>query len=198
VSAPGLTKILAKLSAKPISVNEAGKFVRPILHPCGSRVGKQPMYTEGNEILIVDSDAARRELCERVLSEEGFAVTAVAEGFSAIRAAGRRRFAVAIAAVRLPGTLDGPTTLREIRARRPGLRALLVDAGAHRPELPDDCCEEFIAAPFKGRELLGCVFELLQRPDPVRRGRDRACYPAPALRAAAGAGTTRGTAGTGA
>ena len=132
------------------------------------------MRTEASEILIVDSDEPRRRLCERVLIEEGFAVTAVAEGFSAVRAASCRRFAAAIVAVRLPGTLDGPTTLRLMRARRPGLRALFVDAGLHRPYLSDDRCDEFIAAPFKGRELLGCVFELLQRPDPVRRGRDRA------------------------
>ena len=132
------------------------------------------MYPEGNEILIVDSEAARRQLCELVLAEEGFAVTAVAEGFSAIRAASCRRFALTIAAVRLPGTLDGVTTAQLVRARQPWLRALFVDVGAHRPALPEDGCDEFIAAPFKGRELLGCVFELLQRENPALRDRDRA------------------------
>ena len=57
------------------------------------------MYPEGKRILVIDDDARRRELCERVLIEEGFAVTAVPEGFSAIRAAQSGRFALAIAAV---------------------------------------------------------------------------------------------------
>ena len=132
------------------------------------------MYPEGQHILIVDSEAARRQLCARVLAEEGFAVTAVAEGFSAVRAANRRRFALAIAAVRLPGTLDGISTIDLIRARQPWLKALFTDKAPQWPALPEAGCDDFIATPFKGRELLGCVFELLQRGDPLSRDHDGA------------------------
>lgn len=132
------------------------------------------MYPEGNEILVVDSEATRRQLCERVLAEEGFSVIAVAEGFSAIRAASRRRFALTIAALRLPGSIDGATTLHLIRVRQPSLKALFTDAVARRPSLPAGGCDDFIASPFNGRELLGCVFELLQREPPARRDRGRA------------------------
>ncbi len=121
------------------------------------------MYPEGKQILVIDDDAGRRQLSERVLLAEGFAVTAVGDGFSAIRAARRDRFLLAIAAVSLPGTLDGPTTLRQLRARQPWLKALFADAAVCRSRCPEHAGDDFIAAPFGRRELLGCVFELLQR-----------------------------------
>ena len=121
------------------------------------------MYPEGQRILVIDDDAPRRQLIERILIEEGFAVTAVALGFSAIRAAAGGRFALAIAAVSLPGTLDGPTTMRQLRGRQPWLRALFTGDVAQWPRLPDRIGDEFIPFPFHHRDLLGCVFELLQR-----------------------------------
>jgi DNA-binding response OmpR family regulator len=121
------------------------------------------MYPEGQQVLIVDDDAQRRQLIERTLIEEGFAVIAVAEGFSAIRAAASDRFAVAIAAVSLPGTLDGPATMRQLRGRQPRLKALFTGDVAQWPRRPDGICDDFIPSPFHRRDLLGCVFELLQR-----------------------------------
>lgn len=122
------------------------------------------MDPEAQQILVIDGDALRRQRSERILSEEGFIVTAVAEGFSAIRAAATRRFALALAAVQLPGTLDGPATLRQLRARQPWLKALFTGEVAGRPWWwPAPACDDFIAAPFHRRDLLGCVFELLQR-----------------------------------
>jgi DNA-binding response OmpR family regulator len=121
------------------------------------------MYPDGKQILVIDEDAGRRRLSERILIAEGFAVTAVTEGFSAIRAARCGRFALAIASVSLPGTLDGLTTMRELRARQPWLRALFTGDVAGRPRHPDGDCDDFIPSPFLGRDLLGCVFELLQR-----------------------------------
>ena len=134
------------------------------------------MYPEAQQIIVIDSDERRRQLSARVLGEEGFAVTAVAEGFSAIRAAGRCRFALALAAVQLPGTIDGPTTVRQVRARQPWLKALFTGDVAGRPWWPDPYCDDFIAAPFHRRVLLGCVFELLQREvgHTSRRDRSRA------------------------
>jgi len=121
------------------------------------------MYPDGQEILIIDDDARRRELSTRVLSEAGFAVTAVSEGFSAIRAAGSRRVALAIVAVELPGVLDGPSTVRQIRTRQTWLKTLFTGDVARRQWRRNSDCDDFIAAPFDRRDLLGCVFELLQR-----------------------------------
>ena len=128
------------------------------------------MYPEAEHILVIDSDPRRRELTKEVLAAEGFAVTAVADGFSAIRVAGRQRFALVVAALRLPGTLDGAGTLRQLRARQPGLKALFTGELAARSLRPERECDEFISAPFDRRELLGCVFELLQRGAAARLG----------------------------
>jgi two-component system phosphate regulon response regulator OmpR len=124
---------------------------------------EQQMYPEGQQILVIDDDARRRQLIERTLIEEGFTVTAVAEGFSAIRAAASDRFVLAIAAVSLPGTLDGPATLRQLRGREPRLKVLFTGDVMQWPRRPDRICDDFIPSPFHRRDLLGCVFELLQR-----------------------------------
>jgi DNA-binding response OmpR family regulator len=124
---------------------------------------EQQMYPEGQQVLVIDDDARRRDLIERTLIAEGFAVTAVAEGFSAIRAAASDRFALAIAAVNLPGTLDGPATMRQLRGRQPRLKVLFTGDVTQWPRRPDRICDDFIPSPFHRRDLLGCVFELLQR-----------------------------------
>jgi CheY-like chemotaxis protein len=121
------------------------------------------MYPEGKRILVIDDDTRRRALCERVLVEEGFAVTAVPEGLSAIRAARSGRFELAITAVGLPGMLDGLTTMRQLRARQPWLKALFTGEVACRPRCPDHDLDDFIPSPFGRCDLLGGVFELLQR-----------------------------------
>lgn len=134
------------------------------------------MYPVGQNVLIVDDDLARRQQIERILAEEGFAVATASEGFAALRAAGEKRFSLIISAVDLPGTLDGVTTVRRLRARQPRLKALFTGEFARGPRWAGRDCDEFIAAPFHRRELLGCVFELLQRDslpgsDLVRRSR---------------------------
>ena len=121
------------------------------------------MYPDQQHILLIDHEAERRQLCERVLLDEGFAVTAMAEGISAIRAAQSRQFALAVTAMDLPGTLDGPTTIRQLRARQPWLRALFTGDVLQRPLWRSRDRDEFIPVPFHRRDLIGCVFELLHR-----------------------------------
>lgn len=121
------------------------------------------MPLETQHVLVIDDNAERRQMIAGVLGGEGFAVTAAAEGFSAVRAAGGQGYALALVAVALPGMLDGATTVRQIRARQPWLKALFTGEAAQRPRSPGCDCDDFIAAPFHRRDLLGCVFELLQR-----------------------------------
>jgi DNA-binding response OmpR family regulator len=135
---------------------------------------ERPMFPEGQNILLIDGEPRRRRHSERVLATDGFPVTAVAEGFSAIRTVARRRFALAVIAVDLPGTLDGVATLRQLRARQPWLRTLFTGDPASRPRRLDPDRDDFIAAAFHSHELLGCVFELLQREPLFARGRDLA------------------------
>jgi two-component system, OmpR family, response regulator MprA len=121
------------------------------------------MYPEGQEILVVLDDNQRRERAVRILADEGFAVSEAAEGLAALRAIGSRRFALIVAASRLPGSLDGRTTVRQARARQPWLKALYIEDGTCRPARRNPNTDDVIAAPFERHELVGCTFELLLR-----------------------------------
>src|SRR5579859_4228951 len=105
------------------------------------------MPPEVQHVLVIDDNAARRQMIAGVLGGEGFAVTAVAEGFSAIRVAGGQGYALALVAVALPGMLDGAATVRQIRGRQPWLKALFTGEAAQRPHRPGGDCDDFIAAP---------------------------------------------------
>ena len=65
------------------------------------------MYPVEQEILVVEGDETARALIEQTLVEQGFAVVAVADGNAALRQIEARPFAVVIAEIGLPGTLDG-------------------------------------------------------------------------------------------
>jgi DNA-binding response OmpR family regulator len=121
------------------------------------------MYLEFHALLIVDPDEARRGITAAVLRDEGFPVTVATDGFAALRAIGADRFSLVIAALRLPGTLDGVATMRRARAKRPGIRFLLVADYPDMPVWPTHDADDVIAAPFHRWELLGCIFELLGR-----------------------------------
>ena len=121
------------------------------------------VYPQGNDILVVVHEPERRERIVRLLADEGFAVTAAAEGLAALRASADRRLGLVVAAMDLPGSLDGPTTVRQARQHHPGLKVLYTGEPAVRPALSNPDTEDFIAAPFERHELIGCVFELLHR-----------------------------------
>ena len=125
--------------------------------------GERGMYPESQEILVVDEDDTRRRSIEAILRDEGFPVTSATAGLGALRAINRRDFALVVTAMGLPGTLDGVTTMRQARGKRPRLKFLLVADYPRAPSRVDRDAEDMIAAPFQRWELLGCVFELLQR-----------------------------------
>jgi CheY-like chemotaxis protein len=120
------------------------------------------MYPEEQGILVVDDDAARRRRIAQILAGDNFVVTVASEGLTALRKLGERRFALIISALQLPGSLDGPATLRQARLRQPWLKALFIDEG--RSPIPiDPDRDDFITSPVERWQLLGCVFEMLQR-----------------------------------
>ena len=114
------------------------------------------------EILVIDGDEGARALIGQILAEQGFRVTAVGDGGAALRRIEARPFALVVAEIRLPGPLDGMTTIRQARTRQPGLKCLFTSEFAPAAGLNVEL-EDFIAKPFDRRDLLGCAFELLQR-----------------------------------
>jgi DNA-binding response OmpR family regulator len=121
------------------------------------------MYPVEQEILVIDSDKTARALIEQTLLDQGFTVTAVADGQAALRQIKAKPFALVVAEIRLPGTLDGFTTVRQARALQPLLKCLFTSRFAPARPWSNAERDEFIAKPFHRRELLGCVFELLER-----------------------------------
>ena len=115
------------------------------------------------EILVVDGDETARTLIEQTLAEEGFAVTAVTDGGEALRQIEAKPFALIVAEIQLPGALDGLATVRRARERQPRLKCLFTAGFVSPPLWSNGELEDFIAKPFHRRELLGCVFELLER-----------------------------------
>jgi DNA-binding response OmpR family regulator len=121
------------------------------------------MYPEGLEILVVIDDAEQRARVARTLDNEGFSVTVASEGFAALRAIGARRYTLIVAAARLPGSLDGKTTVRQARARQPWLKALYIEDSVQQRDRGKPNIDDVIITPFERHELIGCTFELLQR-----------------------------------
>jgi DNA-binding response OmpR family regulator len=115
------------------------------------------------EILVIDGDEGARALIGQTLAEQGFTVTAVGDGNAALRRIEAKPFALVVAEIRLPGPLDGMTTMRQARARQPGLKCLFTSELASAALWNNDELDDFIGKPFHRRELVGCVFELLQR-----------------------------------
>jgi DNA-binding response OmpR family regulator len=121
------------------------------------------MYPVEQAILVVDGDDTARALIEHTLADQGFAVTAVADGQAALSQIETKPFAAVIAEIRLPGTLDGLMAVRRARALQPRLKCLFTSRLAPAPPWCNHELDEFIAKPFHPRELLGCVFELIER-----------------------------------
>jgi DNA-binding response OmpR family regulator len=122
------------------------------------------MHLVGQEVLVVIDDRERRERVARTLANEGFPVTEAAQGLAALRSIGRQHYALIIAAARLPGSLDGPLTVRQARARQPWLKALFIDDRRGWHHRGDSDTDDFLTTPFERHELIGCTFELLHRP----------------------------------
>jgi DNA-binding response OmpR family regulator len=115
------------------------------------------------EILVIDGDERTRTLIEQTLAEQGFTVTTVGDGDAALRRIEAKPFALVVAEIRLPGSLDGMTTVQYARAQQPGLKCLFTSGFAPAHHWNNVELDDFIAKPFRRRELVGCVFELLQR-----------------------------------
>ena len=119
------------------------------------------------EILVIDGDERAQTRIGETLAEQGFTVTAVGDGSAALCRIEAKHFALVVAEICLPGPLDGMTTIQQARARQPGLKCLFT-SGFASAALLDNELDDFIAKPFHRRELLGCMFELLQREAGVR------------------------------
>jgi len=123
----------------------------------------------GKKILVVDDDGDMREFVEDVLVEAGFEVASVADSPSALaHVLEHPDLDLVITDIVMPNGMNGRELGIVIRAQRPGLKIIYMSG--YTPERPTMTLEneEFIAKPFRPRELLGCVYELLGRDSRMR------------------------------
>lgn len=119
----------------------------------------------GRRILIVDDDASLAEMLQLVLRQEGFETTWCASGDAALEVFRSAQFDLVLLDLMLPG-LDGVAVCRRIRADS-GVPIVMLTAKSDTGDVVDGLeagADDYIAKPFKPRELVARVWTRLRRP----------------------------------
>lgn len=107
-------------------------------------------------ILVVDDDAAVRNVLGLFLSREGYDVAEAEDGWAGLKAAAAERFDLVVADVFMPG-LSGVDMVRDILRIQPGIQVVMVSGY-------DDGLERYgvqLVKPVRPAELLAVVRRLL-------------------------------------
>lgn len=118
-------------------------------------------------ILIVDDEAAIRELLKYNLEKEGYKVTSAADGEQALSLMGKSNFALVILDLMLPG-IDGLEVCRKMR-QDPSLVAIPIIMLTAKGEEIDKVvglelgADDYVTKPFGVRELLARIKVRLRR-----------------------------------
>ena len=112
---------------------------------------------------MVDDDLRLRDLLERYLSEQGFAVQAVPDAVAMDRALARERFDALILDLMLPGE-DGLSICRRLRAGRSELPIIMLTAKGQDYDIEKGTmagADIYMTKPFDPDELLEKAEEIL-------------------------------------
>src|ERR1700733_7051169 len=113
-------------------------------------------------VLVVEDEESIRTAIVDVLKDEGFDVASTDSGWRALDIVEAKKFDLMVTDIGLPDGLNGIELAQCARTRRPALKCLFISG--KRPEFVDDPeRDDFVGKPFRQRELLGCIWELLQR-----------------------------------
>jgi DNA-binding response OmpR family regulator len=111
------------------------------------------------EILLVEDDERISEPLVRVLRSEGFAVTHVTEGGSALREVEQHDPELVLLDLTLPD-MDGLDVCRKIRATRPDLPIVMLTARAEEMDVIvglNAGADDYVAKPFRLAELIARI-----------------------------------------
>ena len=126
-----------------------------------------------HHVLLADDDRAIRESLVRALDLEGYRVTEVADGVSALATARRDEFDVLILDVMMPG-VDGLGVCRVLRAEGDPTPILMLTARVETPDRVaglDAGADDYLPKPFELDELLARLRALLRRTSPEPEAR---------------------------
>ena len=138
----------------------------------------------GGRVLVVDDDAAVREITVQMLRQAGYGVVESENGQAALDALGRGEvYDLMVIDVAMPG-LSGVETIRRARERWPALRVLYISGYADIADAELQAGDDpMLKKPFRLTELTAAVREAIKQPSPkgaaavVRLDRRRAPLP---------------------
>jgi CheY-like chemotaxis protein len=135
-------------------------LVLRMIEPNTGDASEMPL-TRVLRVLVADDDADIREFVETVLADEQFSASFAADGEQALRLLQTQEFDLLLTDIRMPG-MTGFELVRRARAIRPELRVLFMSGFASEYKI-DPRRDDFVPKPFRPRELLGCIFEIMGR-----------------------------------
>jgi two-component system phosphate regulon response regulator OmpR len=124
-----------------------------------------PQNETRHKILVVDDDLRLRQLLERYLSDQGFAVKAVPDSEAMDRALARELYDLLVLDLMLPGE-DGLAICRRLRGQESSLPIIMLTAKGDEVdrivglELGAD---DYLPKPFNPRELVARIHAVLRR-----------------------------------
>jgi DNA-binding response OmpR family regulator len=119
-------------------------------------------------VLVTDDDDGVRALVDGLLADEGFAVSTAPTAWVALEMLEKAEFDLMVTDLALPEGLNGLELVRYARIRCPSLKSLFI-SGCPDVIRDDPDHDDFVSKPFRCGELLGCVWELLNRELPKKR-----------------------------
>ena len=120
-------------------------------------------------ILVVDDDARLRDLLNRYLSEQGFAVRAVHDAVEMNRTIARERYDLMILDLMLPGE-DGLSVCRRLRGGGENMPIIMLTAkgdDVDRIVGLEIGADDYLPKPFNPRELVARIQAVLRRRPPA-------------------------------
>ena len=99
----------------------------PPLQSSGSGIARPPIASKGETILVVEDEPSVREPMARALRLQGYVVLEAEDGVHGLEVSARHAHEIdlVVSDVRMP-RLIGPDMVAQLRAERPGLRAMFV------------------------------------------------------------------------
>jgi two-component system cell cycle sensor histidine kinase/response regulator CckA len=151
-----------ELPPEPVAANGAGH------EATGDAKPRAADLTGQGTILLVEDEEGLRSLNARGLRSRGYSVIEASNGIEAMEALDEKNGAVdlVVSDVVMP-EMDGPTLLKEMRARNPNLKIIFVSGYAEEAfekSLPENEQFAFLAKPFALSALVAKVKETMTPP----------------------------------
>jgi len=125
----------------------------------------EPREQPAEKILVVDDDARLRNLLQRFLEEEGYAVKAVGDGEQMDRALSRELYQLIVLDLMLPGE-DGLAICQRLRAKGNAVPIIMLTAKGDEGDRITGLeagADDYLPKPFNPRELIARIKAVLRR-----------------------------------